>query len=511
MNTTQLPKKVTLTSVCCDTVITHDVSEEFTLPDYVAEVRKILFTRANVLPESKYISDTQGGASVDFGGTVTYFVIYTDDEGKLCSTPLSSNYEASMVIKGNPSEVFIDTVCDNVTTRVTAPRKLTIKTRLKSRALAFENKELEESISQKSSADELFIERLFEATSTLSLKSSSLQNIRMSEKFDTPSRKSLRPIICDAFACLKDVKVSSNSISCHGEVCVKCLCESEGELFTLTKTMPIYEEVECEGSSIGDMAGANVRCVSLSISSEENEDSCELFFDITCEIDAELFRNVENSLTKDCYSTKYDMEASLKSIDLYSAVKCSNASVSINESVKRKGKESVEIVDVIADSVLEKYEIKGECACIFGRLYANVIGKSKANDNGDFEYLSESYEVPFKYDCDLGKKCENPIVRVNFNTAVTSSKLSDDKFFLGAEIYPTISIIDRSSCQILDHATLKKDTEFKNDASCVRIFFPKNGDTLWEVAKKYHTTQAKIIEQNSLSDASLCGVKSIII
>ena len=61
-------KKATLGAISCDTVITHDVSEEFTLPDYVSEVRRVLVTRAQVLPESKYLSDTQGGTRVDFGG-----------------------------------------------------------------------------------------------------------------------------------------------------------------------------------------------------------------------------------------------------------------------------------------------------------------------------------------------------------------------------------------------------------------------------------------------------------
>jgi len=33
-----------------DTVISHEVGEEFSLPDYVPEIRRLLHTRAGVLP-----------------------------------------------------------------------------------------------------------------------------------------------------------------------------------------------------------------------------------------------------------------------------------------------------------------------------------------------------------------------------------------------------------------------------------------------------------------------------
>ncbi len=508
MNTTEKSKNATLTLVCCDTTVTHDVSEEFTLPDYVNEVRRVLTTRAQVLPESKYIADTQGGTTLDFGGTVTYFVIYTDDEGKLCSTPLSSNYESSTILKNRPYELFVETIPDSVTTRVSAPRKLTIKTRLKSRIFGYEQKEICENISPKSNVDELYIERLGVDFKSISVGSSSLQGIKISEKFDTGALNSLRPILCDAVAVLKDVKSSNGSVSCHGELTVKCLCENESEMITLSKSVPIYEEVALDGASTNDSANATVRCVSLSISSEESDQGAQIFFDAVCEIDCEVMRNADVTLTKDAYSTKSPMETKYKEIDVYSLVKASNTSFSINENVKRKSKDALEVVDVCLDTVFEKCDIKGERACFIGRLCATVIGKTLSETE---EYVCENYDIAIKYETDLGKVCDDIISRASFGALLTSAKYSDDKFMISAEIYPCITAIEKSSVSILDSATLKKDTEYKTDASCVRVFFPKDGDVLWEIAKKYHTTKEKIIEQNSLDGENIDGVKSIIV
>ena len=193
-----MPKNPIITSISSDSQLTHEVSEEFSLPDYVPEVRRVLYTKAAVLPEGKFISDSGANTSLEFDGTVTYNVIYTDDEGKLCSTPLSTNYNEQTIISGHPDTVFIDTAVDSVTCRVTAPRKLTIKSRLKSRIMSFTDSAVEENITPRSTADEIYIERYTKSLNTVSLKAVSMQNIKMSDKFDSSEKEELVPVMCDA-------------------------------------------------------------------------------------------------------------------------------------------------------------------------------------------------------------------------------------------------------------------------------------------------------------------------
>ncbi len=500
-----------LTILSQDNTMTHDVSEEFSLPDYVPEVRRVLITKGSVLPESKYLSDGQGASALEFGGTVAYSLIYTDEEGKLCALPLSSSYEVKTQLSSRPDSVMIDTVVDSVSTRVSAPRRLSIKSRLRSRILGIERKEMNENITPKSSADELYIERKSENASNLSLKEVSIQNVRMSDKFDMGTLKEARPIWCDAKIILNDVKASNNSVSVRGEATVKCLCDTENGIVTLTKTMPVAEELEAEGVTTGEMARASGRCVSLSISNEESNSGAQLFFDLNCEIEGEVAKNSDVSLLNDCYSTKCQSENTYKTIDIYSALKTQNASFTSSESVKRKNNEIVEIVELLADPVYEKTEIKNGKAQMLGTLNVDIIGKSKENENGESEYLSDSYEIPIKYECDLARVCGEIINRCDFSLGNINARYDTDKFYCTAEILPSYTIIEKNKMQILDSCVLKKDKEIKNDASCVRVYFPKDSDTLWEVAKKYHTTVKAIAEQNELDTNAPLSAKNIII
>ncbi|MBO5213081.1 MAG: DUF3794 domain-containing protein [Clostridia bacterium] len=504
------PKTCNFTKFNLENSVFTEVSEDFSLPDYVPEVRRVLFAKASVLPESKFISEATSSSFVEFGGTVTYAIIYVDDEGRLCSTPLSSSFEEKASLSTHPSTVFIDTYVDNLSLRVVAPRKLSLKTRLKSKLYSFEDNEYSESIKPKSSADELYIERLGRSITSLGVKSASMQNIGISEKFDTPPAKNPVPIWCDADICIKNSTAKSGYVEVGCDVHIKCLCECEGEIITLSKTIPLYEDIECNGAEEKDSVRATGRCVSLTISSEENAESSSLFFDVRCEIDCDVYGNYENNVTCDCFSTKCEVDASYKSIDVFSSLCAQNRSFSVNENVRRKSKDMSEIIDVSLNPVVDKAEIKNSKLSFIGTLKANVIGKSLPNENAQWEYVCETYDIPFKYDTDISS--ENEIFsRVNANAFNCNARIDDDKISLNTEIYISYCAIAKESVKILDTAQLKTENEFEQNEACIKIYFPKSGDTLWDIAKRYHTRTKDIIEQNSLEDVSLKGIEHIII
>ncbi len=494
-----------------DTVITHDVSEEFSLPDYVPEIRKLLNVRAQALPESKYIADNGSNSSLEIGGTVTYLLIYTDDEGILCSLPLTSSYEAESTLMSHPTTVFIDTVVDSVSPRVNAPRKITVKSRLKSRILGWEATTEEERIEGKTTADELFIERKGETVKTISLKSVSMQNIKLSDKLDMGNSQDPRPVWCDATVTVNDVRAQSNTVSVRGEVTVKCICRDGDNMITLTKSMVLAEELEAQGAALGDMARVSARPVSLAISNEQSDNVGQLFFDLTCELEGELIRNTDVELVTDCYSTKCETEEEYKTIDVFSMLKAQNSSFSINESVKRKSKDICEIIDITWDPVYEKSEFKNGKAILNGKLNLTVIGKGEGSEGETGEYLSESYEIPYKFATDLGRYTGELVARCDISVSNATARLEGDKLIVNAEMHPSFEIIEKNRTKVLDTAILKKDKEIKKEAACVRVYFPKEGDTLWEIAKKYHTTVGALKENNDLSADTVEGIKNLII
>ena len=158
----------------------------------------------------------------------------------------------------------------------------------------------------------------------------------------------------------------------------------------------------------------------------------------------------------------------------------------------------------------EKAEFKNGKAILGGKANLTVIGK-KESEEGEVEYLSEAYEIPYKYICDIGKRDGDLIALWDIALGNVNARYEGEKFVVNAEAYPSYEIIEKQKCQILDSLAIKRDKEIKKESSCVRVYFPKEGDTLWEIAKKYHITVNQLKEQNGINESSFNGTKSLII
>lgn len=484
--------------VSADTTTTYDISEEFVLPDYVPEIRKLLCTKAQVLPESRYV---QGG-KLELGGTVTYLIIYTDDEGSLCGTTLSSSYETQIPFDEGQEGIDL-TVVDNVNVRVNAQRRLTVKSRLKTRLVGHKREQIQERIAPRSTADEMYLERDILNTETFEICKCSLDNIRMSDTLESSDNQTTKPLWCDAFLVITDTKSQNGSVSARGKVQVKCVCQGNEGIVVLTKELPLAEEIECDECKAGDSVRVMGRCVSLSISNETGEGSNKLFFDICCELECEVLKKHPCSLTRDCYSTKYETEAAYCDKELYNVAKMGNTTFTLNEVIKQKNGEIAEIVEKIATPVLEKAEIKGNKLILNGKITGAVIGKGQPKEDGSYEYVSQGMDVPFKYEYDLGKPIKEHVIRASVDIGNVALSGDGEKINITAELYPAFTVYEKTRERVLDSAVIKKDKEIKKDASSVTAYFPKGSDTLWEIAKRFHTTVSKITEDNESTDKTV--------
>ena len=108
-----------------------EAGEEFTLPDYYPEVRRVVSTFCRVLPESWY----DNGDSVEQGGVVSFTVLYLGDDGSLTAAPLTTDFTAAVQMpKGDErasAVISVDTAAENVTCRATGPRRLALRSRLR--------------------------------------------------------------------------------------------------------------------------------------------------------------------------------------------------------------------------------------------------------------------------------------------------------------------------------------------------------------------------------------------
>ena len=113
-------------NVKCADVYTESFAD-YSLPDYLGDVRKILFTEATLRPAGRFA----GGDEVELSGVVIYNVIYLDGENKLSSVEFTSDYDYSVKCDGEKyKDSLASTRVSNFAIRAVGPRKLSARASL---------------------------------------------------------------------------------------------------------------------------------------------------------------------------------------------------------------------------------------------------------------------------------------------------------------------------------------------------------------------------------------------
>ena len=80
--------------------------------------------------------------------------------------------------------------------------------------------------------------------------------------------------------------------------------------------------------------------------------------------------------------------------------------------------------------------------------------------------------------------------------------------------------LEDGSCRTLTSMTRREGESYESTGSVITVYYPTSEDTLFSVAKRFHTSSLKVARDNDISDAvfaqdnptgSLSGVKKLII
>ena len=117
-----------------------ELNHDFTLPDYLPEISKLLRVTLRVLPPESYA----GAGTIELSGRLVYDMLYADADGQLHACSLPAEYGMTVRLEvpdGCDLSLGVDAWADPIpeltVTRVLSPRKLGIRTRMSCRARAF--------------------------------------------------------------------------------------------------------------------------------------------------------------------------------------------------------------------------------------------------------------------------------------------------------------------------------------------------------------------------------------
>lgn len=483
-----------VTMPVCRKMTVAELSGDYTLPDYQPELRRLLYVSGRALPPAKYV----GGGAVELDGTVEYRILYVGADGGLYSAPLTGEYSLHLPMENLSAFdlnegvcVFATCVPESITARVTAPRKLTLRARMRCTVGAYGKRPIGERIVGE--ADERTLCRRIERVQSAALTSSRSDTILLSEELPMPFADA-RVVNADAGVLVGEVSVGSEEITARGEVLLKLLCAAEdGSTSIETKKLPFEGVLESEDNASGGLDARVTGTVSeLSVHVEEGRILC----DVQMSLEAHVGGNVEVSYTADLYSTERPCRTTETeyAVPVFLGAVTGNLSQSERLSAAEKGiPEGASVVDVYGNATFDSCEARDGRTVLTGQSRYVLI----CERNG--EYSACEVLLPLRYETEGGATapdwsdaCAEVVScrgRVNGDVLELDAELAVAGHFMGTQ-----KICALESAELSD--------EKKKKRGDVVLCYPAPDDTLWNVAKKYMVA-AEDVEGDPANDAYL--------
>lgn len=475
------------------------IDMDITLPDYCADIKKIL--RCNLMPGVHTVS--LSGERVSAKGTGTVRVIYLAEGDKLDSFEKSVDLSASVQIKElSPESIVTATaVADFVNCRAVSQRKIGISAGVSTIfslygagedffALAEEEGSIQAKKEKLMCEKHLgFFEKIFDLSETVSLAGG-----------HPPVGKI---ISCSCRVANPSHKLSSGKLLIKGEAVTE-ICyvpeKSENTFHILSHSMPISQIIDLR--DVEDGANCAVRlkvCQQLCTVKADSSGSNRLV-EVALRVSAfvHAYEKKECEVITDCYCTDFETEQSFEVPDFLCPVReiseqgQAKAEVELSSPVKEicfaKCLETAENIKYTEDNV------KLECSALVLIMYIDDNGvPCLAEKNLDFDL---SYSIV--------KKCSEPfgsfeIEPIGLSCAVSAGSKTELTFdyLVSGRVY--------CSCEkkILKKLTVLEDKPKKSGDAALTLYFTDKDENLWDIARSHNTTVGLIMEENGLKTESL--------
>lgn len=495
-----------------DRVLTTELSEDFTLPDYQPEIRRLLRIDITLTPHSRYI----GANGAEFSGTAHYDVLYAGGDGQLYTSRLSSNYEFeapfdddSDADMGENITALADIVPDTVLGRVMAPRKVGIRSRLRSRVRCYAGCRQQEKIMGLDNLTTL--RRLTDNAVYANIRHGIEDTIAMSDEVIPEQREGeIRVIGAEGNVFVSEANATNGGVACRGDLILKLMiCRDGNDCIPeiIVRKLPFSHEIMIEGVAAGWDSRAWGTCSDITVTVGEGRLLCDA--NMSLEADAQKAETFE--YTKDMYSTAADSNISINERNIPVPLRCMNGNFTqsgVFDAKENNIPAGAHVVDACGNASMNAVSVeKGRCV-ITGDVKYNIL----YNDGG--EWGSRELTQPLRYEFDI--PAGNPDCSAVLTVTGCRARMDGERIAIDSEIAVAIRAITSQPVKMVDDASFSGTVCPKRGVWT--IVYPDDNDTIWGISKKYHTDAEHLMATNAIKPISspngaesLSGAKFLII
>ncbi|MBR5314578.1 MAG: LysM peptidoglycan-binding domain-containing protein [Clostridia bacterium] len=485
-----------------------EISEEYILPDYLPDIRKILLVRVNNSTTETYKDE----GKADLVGKVDFQVIYLADTGEIKCISREHDYELSAYADGIYEESYLDvrTGIKNKSARAVSPRKLLIKAKLVANVTVY-NKlcVYPRVIGTTGIEDEFTLERSTNTTECVNYIKFSENDIRVSEDIVLQGNRTIKDLVCsDVILSSGECEYSDGKVNLKGNAKVWLLLDMSGEgeegvYEVVERNVPFNHtaEVILPNGDWEICAKFKKMAFECGVANDTYGEPRVVEVDFSLKADVLAMTNESSVFTDDVYSTEYSYVNKYKEVETQKLLKNSNVNFSTygsNPVLLTEGEQLENILFSAAEADVTSIEQKDGRVVFLGDCVVRTV--LKTSDGG---YKTEESVFPFKFEMPVNADGEMTYAT---NCFVIDHKLDLDsnKLNLNAEIGMNVSVFENVRESTVESISIDKSMPIEKPTEKVMtLYYPEENETLWNVAKKYGIAGDDIMKINKLANQNV--------
>lgn len=493
------------------TQITLD--DDFIVPDTMDDMEQIILKSGDVILDSV----RNHGEKILIRGKLAFQVLYRNPEGGLQTMAGTIAIEEPVNVPGleERDEAFVSWEMEDLSAEMINSRKISVKAILTFlvRTEALTDGEAALEIQNGESPDENGespIQIRKKTIDTAELKGRRKDTARVRETMTLPGNKpGIEQILWKEMTLSgASAKAMDGELRAEGQISVFCIYEGEGEgtpIQWMEEVIPFSSQIELDQASEGMISFTRMRLVhkDLEVKPDADGEMRELELDAVIELDIRLYEEAPVELMEDLYATDREITLSTEELCFDRLLANTVGKCKVTDRMKYDAAERIlQICRTDGQIKVDQTEIRENGLEISGVLDVSLLYMT----SDDREPIrSASMMIPFQYVVEVPGIRSDSIWQLEPGLEQLSAVMSgNDTIEVRAVLNLELLAFQPIRSQVItDIQEEPLNLERLQKLPGITGYIMKEGDSLWNVAKRFHTTVAHVMEMNDLENEEI--------
>lgn len=478
-----------------------EITDEFILPDYLPDVRRIIRVDARPKIDGKFIT----AGKVEYEGDVVCTVLFCDEENKLKTVTFTAPFSDKIELSAEDDECIANLIPlpESISCRMLNPRRVSLRLRIDTAATVWCNRSFSPELS--GAFNESDAEKKERDVDVLKLICSGESGLNASAdlEVDGALMQIGEVISCNVDMSFYECKGADDKVLCRGEMPITVFystADGEGESYTvLFRKLPIAQVVSAEGVSDAYecMARGSVDEVKVNVAENGFGERRIIELDINYRIYLNCVSRDKVTVTEDIYVPGSEVKTETEKQEFCYLAKNYSKNFSVNAVFTREelNLQSAEnVFEVSAEPRINDVKLSDDGF----RLIVSGVAPTSAIVKREDGLFSSEYSVPFTAELDADGVPKDFIYNADTVCMCGKGRLDNEKIYTDLEFQINLMVLGVNSVDVLKKAEFT-DAEEDTEKPQMRFFYPSEGETLWSVGKRFGISQKELCEANKLS------------